>query len=54
MLRYTEAVLDEGDGDAKRLIAAGSPVSVRSGSISLQAESHPVEFRQIEIRELND
>ncbi len=52
VIRYTDPVLDEGDGDAKKLIAAGAPVQIRSGSISLQAESHPVEFRKIEIKEL--
>lgn len=53
VIRYTDPVLDEGDGDAKKLIAAGAPVQIRSGSISLQAESHPVEFRKIEIKELH-
>lgn len=53
VLRYTDPVLDEGDGDAKKLIAAGAPIQVRSGSISLQAESHPCEFRNIEIKELH-
>jgi hypothetical protein len=45
--------LDPADADAKALIAAqgGSP-TLCGGSISLQAESHPCEFRKIELQPL--
>lgn len=49
VIRYANPVLDEGDPDAKKLIEAGSPVKLTSGTISLQSESHPVEFRKVEL-----
>jgi hypothetical protein len=48
VLEYSQPQLDDGDGDAKRLIRDGK-VLLSGGSISLQAESHPVEFRNIEL-----
>ena len=52
VLEYTDPQLDEGDGDAKKLIAAGAQKMLTGGSISLQSESHPCEFRKVEIMEL--
>jgi hypothetical protein len=49
VLEYTEPQLDDGDADAKRLLAAGAPKLLSEGWISLQAESHPVEFRKVEL-----
>ena len=54
VLAYTDPQLDEGDGDAKRLIAAGQDKMLRGGTISIQAESHPCGFRRIELLKLED
>lgn len=51
-LEYRQPQLDERDGDAQRLLASGSNLQLSQGSISLQAESHPVEFRRVELLEL--
>jgi hypothetical protein len=52
VLQYSEPQLDESDEDAKRLLAAGYPKMLSGGTISLQSESHPIEFRKVELREL--
>ncbi len=52
VLEYSKPQYDEKDGDAKALIKDGV-VAIGSGSISLQAESHPVEFRKVEILPLD-
>jgi hypothetical protein len=52
VMEYTEPQLDEKDGDAKKLLAAGAPKLIEKGWISLQAESHPTEFRKIELLKL--
>ena len=49
VLEYQKPQLDEGDKDAKRLLEAGAPKLVKEGYIALQAESHPVEFRKVEL-----
>ena len=51
VLEYENPVLDENDGDARKLIKDGNKV-LEGGTISLQSESHPVEFRKVEIQEL--
>ena len=48
VLEYERPQLDENDTDAKKLIK-GENKLISEGYISLQAESHPVEFRKIEI-----
>ena len=48
VLEYERPQLDEGDADAKKLIKNGDKM-VGEGYISLQAESHPCEFRKVEI-----
>jgi len=53
VMEYTQSQLDETDDDARKLIKDGEKI-LTDGSISLQAESHPVQFRKIEIRELED
>ncbi len=53
VLEYTEPQLDEGDKDAKKLVKDGR-ILLEGGSISLQAESHPIEFRKVEIRKLEE
>ena len=41
--------LDGGDADAQKLIEAGTEMMLTQGTISLQAESHPMEFRKVEL-----
>lgn len=53
VLEYQKPQLDGGDADAKRLIEAGAAVPLKQGTISVQAESHPLEFRRIELLPLN-
>lgn len=53
VLEYREPQLDPGDPDAQRLLADGAPTMLRSGTISLQSESHGIEFRRVEILELD-
>ena len=52
VLFYTEPQLDPSDKDAKAMLDAGTPKILTGGTISLQSESHPVEFRKVEIMEL--
>ncbi len=49
VLEYQKPQLDGGDADAQRLIAAGAGMMLTGGTISLQAESHPLEFRKVEL-----
>jgi hypothetical protein len=49
VMEYENPVLDPNDADAKKLIKDGV-VALTGGSISLQSESHPVEFRNIKIK----
>ncbi len=49
VLEYSEPQLDEGDADAQKLLKAGADKMVSEGYISLQAESHPVQFRKVEL-----
>lgn len=51
VIRYSGVQYDPNDADAKALIK-GSDLMIKGGSISLQSESHPCEFRNIEIRKL--
>lgn len=53
VLEYEQPQLDERDADAKRLIVDGNKM-LDAGYISLQAESHPVEFRRVEILPLRE
>ncbi|MBL4580645.1 MAG: DUF1080 domain-containing protein [Gammaproteobacteria bacterium] len=49
VFEYSKTQLDEGDPDAQNLIKQGQPIALSEGYISLQAESHPTEFRRIDI-----
>ena len=52
--RFEHYQLDPNDPDAKRLIDAGAQLPLSSGFISLQAESHPMEIRKVELMEIED
>ncbi len=53
VMRYTHPVLVDTDVDAKRLLDAGASRELSYGFIALQAEGHPVWFRNIKIRPLD-
>jgi hypothetical protein len=53
VFEYTEPQLDEGDAQARKLIKDGDKL-LRGGSISLQSESHPIEFRKVELKILEE
>ncbi len=48
VLQYEKPQLDPNDKDAKPLLK-GDDVALTSGYISLQSESHPVQFRRVEL-----
>ena len=52
VLQYDKPQLDPRDADAKKLIK-GDKVLLESGYVSLQSESHPVEFRKVELLPLD-
>ena len=53
VLRYQHPQLDPAEDSAKALMAAGAPLQLSFGHIALQAESQPVWFRNIRIRQLD-
>jgi len=53
VLEYDKPQLDEKDRDARKLIRNGNKM-LHEGYISLQSESHPVEFRNIRILPLKE
>ncbi len=54
VISYTDPQLDPEDDDAKALLAAGHPKILTGGTISLQSESHPVEFRRVELLQIKE
>lgn len=52
VLEYTQPQLDEGDEHARELAKKQGGVILESGTISLQSESHPVEFRKVALMRL--
>jgi hypothetical protein len=48
VLEYEKPQLDEGDPDARKLVKDGDKM-LSEGFLALQAESHPIEFRKVEI-----
>ena len=55
VLRYTKPQYDDTDPDAKKLIEAqGGDHRVTEGYIALQSESHPIEFRKVELLPLDE
>ena len=53
VLEYTDPQLDPNDADAKRLLKNEQKL-LTGGTISLQSESHPVEFRKVELLPLGE
>jgi hypothetical protein len=53
VIEYEKPQLDPADPDGKRLIKDGK-LLLETGHIALQSESHPVEFRKIEIKVLQE
>lgn len=54
VLKYTDPQFDPDDQDVKQLLSEEAGLSLTGGYIALQAESHPTEFRNIEIQCLDD
>lgn len=54
VLEYTDPQLDERDAHAKELAEKAGTKMLSSGTISLQSESHPTDFRKIEIMVLEE
>ena len=54
VLTYEQPQLDPKDADAKPLIKDDSNLLLEEGYISLQSESHPIEFRKVEILVLKE
>jgi hypothetical protein len=54
VLRYQRPQLDPRDEFAQQLLAAGAPLQLSFGHIALQAESQPVWFRDIRIKQLDE
>jgi 3-keto-disaccharide hydrolase len=48
-VEYTDLVLDEKNADAGRLLRSGADRALTAGYLSIQSNSHPIEFRRIEI-----
>ena len=53
VLEYEKPQLDDRDPDARQLIKNGDKM-LREGYIALQSESHPIEFRKVEILPLKE
>ena len=49
-----EIQLDESDPDAQALIKNGSSLPLSEGYLAIQAESHPTQFRKIQIKLLDE
>jgi hypothetical protein len=54
VIEYSEPQLDESDQYGRRLLDGGAEKMLTGGTISLQSESHPVEFRKVELMELDE
>jgi hypothetical protein len=54
VLAYEQPQLDTSDDDARKLLKDDGDKLVHGGYLSLQAESHPVEFRKVEILPLEE
>lgn len=53
VMQYEQAQYDTTDADAAKLVQGGN-LLIPKGYISLQAESHPIEFRKVELLPLTE
>ncbi len=53
VLTYHEPQYDPRDAHAKTLIDRAGALLIGAGTISLQSESHPIDFRRVEIQKLD-
>ncbi len=53
VLEYSKPQLDDGHAHAKQLAQKLGTLMLGEGTISLQSESHPVEFRKVELKRLD-
>ena len=53
-MEYQRPQLDPRDPDAKKMIESGAEIQLSRGTISIQAESHPIDFKSIEIRAVKE
>ncbi len=53
VLEYAQPQLDERDAHARELAEKAGGIRLTGGTISLQSESHPVEFRKVELKKLD-
>lgn len=53
VLEYSQPQLDDQDPDAQKLLKQNSEKMISGGFISLQSESHPIEFRRVELLRLD-
>lgn len=54
VMEYTQPQLDERDPSYQKLLPPGGNKLLKKGSISLQSESHPIDFRKVELLNLGD
>ena len=54
VLEYTQSQLDPRDEHARELISKNGGIMLSKGTISLQSESHPLDFRKVELMILEE
>lgn len=54
VLEYSKPQLDERDVNYQKLLPPNGDKMLRKGTISLQSESHPVDFRKVELLNLGE
>lgn len=54
VLEYTQPQLDDRDPNYLKLLPANGNKLLKKGTISLQSESHPIDFRKVELLNLDE
>jgi hypothetical protein len=54
VIEYEKPQYDDSDADARKLMEKSGDKMLSGGYISLQGESHPVEFRKVELLPLDE
>jgi hypothetical protein len=54
VIEYNEPQLDDRDAHARELIKKNGGKLLEEGTISLQSESHPIDFRKVELKKLDE